>query len=512
MTITGEANDLVLAANPEPKRDRWGRYLLPHPTTGKQQAWTRATTFASSIADTFALTKWQCRMTALGFGQRPDLLAQVQGITDPDDPDVKQRLGRLCDDAQEHAGSRSAANLGTALHTFAEHVDTGRRSIDETPEQWRPHIVAYRTAMDQAGLVCVPEHVERIVCVPDLGVVGTLDRIIGTRIGDLKTGRDLSYAWGEIAIQLALYAHAEWMWDWQADGWAPMPQVDAERALIMHLPAVAPDPTCTLYEVDIATAWDVAVPLAAGVRDWRKRKGLAKQLATVAAPEPESADAERVAWALDRGRKLMSDPSARQIIADSWPDGVARPSGAADWTAADLAAVCAVLDTVEGLVGAPFPEPDPATPPIETPTIPPPLVDLPAIEGGDGQPADPAALAAAAEDAMTLPGERMTLVGPWKVDARRQGRPWPAASVERGYATNVAAAACLRHLWDDDDPEALIRAALSVAIGTDVRPSWTTGGLLGSLTTAQANRLAQIASSFPQDSEVAADLGRRCVA
>lgn len=508
-----------LLVHPEPKRDRYGRYVLPHPETGKSMSWTRATTFASSIADTFALTKWQCRMTALGLGMRRDLLAQVQGITDPDSGDAKKHLGKLVDDAQEHAGSRTAANLGTALHTQTEHVDTGRWSLADVPEQWRGHVAAYRAAMDSAGMACAPEYVERIVCVPELEVVGTLDRLVAdhgtTLIGDLKTGRELSYAWGEIAIQLCCYAHASCMWDWQAETWVEMPAVDQQRALVMHVPAVDPEPTCTLYEVDIEAAWKTAVPLAAGVRRWRKRKGLTSELAVVSArptPVAPPADAERVAWALDRGRKLMADPRAKQMLANGWPDGVARPADSAGWTAANLNAVCAVLNDAEAAIGAPFPDDDPAILRVVAPVIPPPPVELPAVNGGNGDEVGADVLAAAAQDALTLPPERTAMVKPWKAAARRQGRPWPSASTQRGYLINFAALACLRHLWDDDEPEALVRAAMSMAIDTDVQPSWTTGAVFGSLSAAEAQRLERIASAFTEDTDVAAELGRRCVA
>ena len=52
---------------PQPERDRYGRYKIPHPTTGKDMSWTRATTMASSVADTFGLTNWKTRMVAYGL-------------------------------------------------------------------------------------------------------------------------------------------------------------------------------------------------------------------------------------------------------------------------------------------------------------------------------------------------------------------------------------------------------------------------------------------------------------
>src|SRR5215472_13629165 len=119
---------------PEPERDRYGRYILPDPKTGKRRSWTRATTWAQTIADTYALNQWQKRMVALGLAQRPDLLAQVATVLEPDTEGQKRKLDRWCQDAEEHAGASQRSNLGTALHSFLEHLDLGREV--QVPEPW----------------------------------------------------------------------------------------------------------------------------------------------------------------------------------------------------------------------------------------------------------------------------------------------------------------------------------------------------------------------------------------
>src|SRR5215472_1429035 len=116
---------------PEPERDRYGRYILPDPKTGKRRSWTRATTWAQTIADTYALNQWQKRMVALGLAQRPDLLAQVATVLEPD--------------AEEHAGASQRSNLGTALHSFLEHLDLGREV--QVPEPWDQDVAAYRQTL-----------------------------------------------------------------------------------------------------------------------------------------------------------------------------------------------------------------------------------------------------------------------------------------------------------------------------------------------------------------------------
>jgi hypothetical protein len=258
---------------PETKRDRYGRYLLPAVDGKKEQPWTRATTFAKSVADTFGLTQWEVRMVTAGIGMRRDLYA-LAAATPVDD---KDKLNRIAKDAKEAAAASSGANLGTALHSFTEAHDRGEPV--NPPEPWNRDLDAYRDALADAQITAVPEWIERIVIVPDLQVAGTLDRVVRLVdgrlvIGDVKTGKDLSYSWGDIAIQLALYANAPLMWNKTTEQYEPMPQVDRNIGIVMHLPAGKA--TCTIHQVDIAAGWEAA-QLCRQVRAWRSRRNLAAQ-------------------------------------------------------------------------------------------------------------------------------------------------------------------------------------------------------------------------------------------
>ncbi len=66
MTISATVDQLT---RPEPKRDRWGRYLIVPTAGGKARSHTRVTTFAKSIADTYNLTEWAKR-NPFGRAQR----------------------------------------------------------------------------------------------------------------------------------------------------------------------------------------------------------------------------------------------------------------------------------------------------------------------------------------------------------------------------------------------------------------------------------------------------------
>lgn len=245
--------------------NRWGQYVID----GKN--YQRVTTLAGMLDSRHALEKWGRRNVARGLTLRNDILAQVAACPDDD----KTRLDGLCEAALEAAAGSSGANLGTALHEMTARVDAGEDFKPLPP--WDVDVKAYQALCEQAGVTICPEWVETTVVLPALGVAGTLDRIVEVRdrlwIADLKTGRSLDYSWASIAIQLACYAHAEYVWDWEHKDRRPMPDVDQKSALVVHLPAGAG--IATLHVVDIEAGWEAA-QMAVQVRDWRARKNLAR--------------------------------------------------------------------------------------------------------------------------------------------------------------------------------------------------------------------------------------------
>jgi len=489
------------AQRPEPKRDRWGRYVIPHPHTGKEHSWTRATTWAKSCADTFGLTKWELRMTTFGLARRPDLLAQAATVVDPDDRAAKRLLNDVADAAKEAAGASVRRNLGTALHSFTEQVDAGGDPV--IPEAYWADFAAYRQAT--AGLAIDPGHIERIVTLPDLSVAGTFDRLVTydgrLLITDLKTGRDLSYSWGDIAIQLALYAHGETIYDPATDTHEPMPEVDRTVGLVVHLPVG--EGTCTLYHVDLVAGWEMA-QVCGHVRAWRKRKNLASPVVTDTLLEPPDwgpDQAARTAWITDRMATLAGDPSARQQVARAWPEGVPTPK-VGGWTDAHIDLIDAALSSVEQQLGTPFHPGDPAviTAMAAEATREPDV----AIERApawrlldDGDPVSADTVQALRDTVAGLDDRQSAQLGQWARDAVTQRRPWASSDVtERTHAIALAAIACVRHMHDDDEPDGLTRAALGEVIGEDLHPTWRTGAVLGSLSIDEAQRLARLVARF----------------
>lgn len=263
----------------EPRRDQWGRYLLPHPDTGQEQAWTRATTIANTLSDRWALEQWGLRNTVYGIGQRPDLYALASSAQ----PDERELLTRIVDQAQEAAHAQSSANLGTALHRLTERIDSGE--ILDVPDQWKPDVDAYCQTLADHSVKILPEYIERITVVPQVKVAGTFDRIVEVNgelmIADLKTGKHaIQYGTHEIASQLALYSRGQFLWNEEESNGAPydqMPDVSQEQGLIIWLPVG--EARCELHLVDLTLGW-FGVELALQVRDWRSRNDLTEPLQT----------------------------------------------------------------------------------------------------------------------------------------------------------------------------------------------------------------------------------------
>lgn len=328
----------IASMRPEPKRDQYGRYVLPDPASGTDRAWTRATTIAHALDDTHHLTQWKRRMVLQGAATTPDLLLEVPDLAaqlaDAGDDwraarEAKQRLDLLCDAAAEAAGAGEGAKLGTLLHTITEYDDAGR--LDEIAEQLPAELLddlkAYRDVMDAAGIGRPAEYIERIVVNSRVDGAGTFDRLLRLPdgrlvVGDLKTQKSVELGFLSIAIQLAEYAQADAMYDDDAGQLVPLPaELDKSIGIVMHLPVGKA--TCTLYELDLSAGWDAALA-AHQVRQWRDRsKALGRVYVSRQAP--------------------VADQLTRLIAAANHPDALAAlwRNSRDTWTEAHTAAAAA---------------------------------------------------------------------------------------------------------------------------------------------------------------------------
>lgn len=280
------------------KPDRYGRYKLPDPrvvlpgdswqTGMRTGAFTRASTFAKSISDTYKLSQWQQRLVMKGMVIAPELAEEVLDLDVSRDRD---RMNFLAEQLKIRAGSKDAASKGTKVHAMTEDLDTAvdpGALVSEIPEEFKPDLQAYVAAMTKSGYRAVPEYVEKIVLDLELAIAGKFDRILRMpepcptcgrmwRIGDLKTGRDLSYGWIEIAVQLGIYANATLIFDTASKTFQLMPEVCRCLAIVMHLPVGKA--RCTIYEINVEAGYQIGARLCYEVRQWRRYRDLAREIA-----------------------------------------------------------------------------------------------------------------------------------------------------------------------------------------------------------------------------------------
>jgi hypothetical protein len=250
-------------AKVEINRDRYGRPLIIPPTGGKAIAYTRATTIANSLDDASALTAWKMRMAAIGLTTRPDILLSITAAQDD-----KMAVNSLIEDAMEVAGANKAANIGTAIHSFAERLDLGQ-DLGIVPPQWAPDIKAY----EEATKILNNKFIEQFCVLDKFKIAGTPDRIVEYKgelfVADIKTGR-VDHP-NNIAIQLAIYANGL-PYDSATATRSTWGDVNKDKAIIIHLPAGTG--TCKLMWIDIKEGFK-GLEFSMKVRKWRDQKGLA---------------------------------------------------------------------------------------------------------------------------------------------------------------------------------------------------------------------------------------------
>lgn len=272
----------------EVKRDRYGKPLIIPPggkPGGKLVAYNRASSFGDALDDRYFLEKYLQRMAVKGLASRPDLYLAAT-VTPLEN---KSKLNQLVEAAITAAGGGVKASIGTSLHSLTEAMDRGE-DLPVVPAEYRDDLAAYEAATS------VFEHVsiERFLVCDALQVAGTPDRVTknvvplnfddgfslvpALRIGDLKTGSSNGFL-GQHCVQLAIYAHSDY-YDPGTGERTPIEGVDQNWGVIFHAPAG--EGRCDLYAVDLQAGWEAAL-LAADVRAYRKRKGLAVRVAPIQA-------------------------------------------------------------------------------------------------------------------------------------------------------------------------------------------------------------------------------------
>ncbi|MCP4964692.1 MAG: hypothetical protein GY926_05610 [bacterium] len=398
-------------AKPEPKRDSYGRYLItappkilqsgkPSKAKVKPRSYTRATTVAKTLEDTYKLNRWSQRMVAYGMGLREDLRDLAMGHN-PDDS--RQVFENIVDEASTAAETARAANKGTALHRFFEMADQGE-ALSTFPRHVQPHIKRYKQGMATKPFEIVHEHTEQVIALDDYKVAGMVDRFFqltepiqvclqtgkvinlsqGDRIvGDIKTGRTLEWGWLSMTVQAAVYANHSATWN--VDHGHPQGGTRGERvsglrrdvALLIHVPAVEEDPQLELYWLDLEAGWDAFLT----AMEVRGHRSMASKLPTAygkpevkggpsaededstwsdfeAHPDLLAVDEATARWVRGRIRELAGNVKAVADLRNRWPEELPKPFPESP-SLEQVDALVKVLDLVEAKNDIPFGPPRP---------------------------------------------------------------------------------------------------------------------------------------------------------
>jgi hypothetical protein len=357
--------------------DAWtnenNEYVLPHPDNEFESLRAgRASELGKVISNTFTLNRWHKEMVLRGVVARRSILQRAaialhDGLTKKQ---ASKQLWDLCKEAEDVAGSKEPAALGTGFHKLTELYDARKVTLEEVPEPWDRDMLAYAEVLHRAGIVAVPEFTERIVWNRPINTAGRFDRLWcylrhcdRWHVGDVKTGRDLQYGWLEILIQLQAYATATHIFHadppkfgpkWPGEPefaylveqktpdqsyWSAMPEMCTDVGLVLHVPSSGMvdeegEPTGgrmgALYEVDLTTRIEFPLmgyagkgvnptELAVAVQQYQKVRRVARLICRV-----EVTEAGEVRDAPLTLSELIDLTTTRAELEELWADRKAR--------------------------------------------------------------------------------------------------------------------------------------------------------------------------------------------
>jgi hypothetical protein len=281
-------------------------------TRQRHRYYTRVTTYADAITDTYNLMRWQMRRVALGLGQRPDYVRLAAALTDRDDD--RDALDELVGKAKEAAGP-NRADEGTALHALTERIDRGE-DLGNPPPELANDLAAY-AALSERALRFV-ERECRVVC-DELETAGTPDGIAYVaepcpagcgpdvlHVVDTKTG-SVRYP-GKMSTQLAIYAHSD-KYDPATGERTPLGNVCHKWGAIVHLPVE--QGRASPFWLDLEHGWAGAL-LCGPVRRWNAARADDVMRPFTEIPPLEVVDGE----VREVDRRLASDKSGAPAPAE----------------------------------------------------------------------------------------------------------------------------------------------------------------------------------------------------
>jgi hypothetical protein len=268
VTVGIEPTDLLFdEATPVPRGlVTGGRYRLPNRDGSHHPyGWQRVTNLVGAYSDTRALALWQQRMILLGLRARPDLYEELHtmAVDTMDAAALRRELEYLADQAQTAAKADVGRRRGTARHAMVAHFHEGGEVVG-TPSM-RAQLTSYNEVLDAHRLRPVAGLQERVIICEALNCAGRYDNALEDldtavwHIADLKTQRQF-WTLLEVRAQLAIYAHADAMWDEERECYVGMPPVNQELGLVMHMPQEPEherDPV-EILNIDLVKGWQTA--------------------------------------------------------------------------------------------------------------------------------------------------------------------------------------------------------------------------------------------------------------
>lgn len=258
-----------------------GRYWLPDPAD--PAAWVpgalgarhwprgymRTSNLISAYVDQRALMIHEEHRIFEGLQERPDLYAQLAVLQrDPETGKLPYKAAReIAETALVAAKANAASVLGTAYHTALEvRVKTGRLI---GTEEIRDGILALERMMRDRLLVPVPSLAERIVVNTKVQCAGQFDLPlqdysrddVPLLMADLKTKKKDFWGVLEQRAQLAVYAHADAMWDERLQCYVEVPPFDLKRGVLLHVPQGRAETAMEvqLLNLDLEAGWKTAL-------------------------------------------------------------------------------------------------------------------------------------------------------------------------------------------------------------------------------------------------------------
>jgi hypothetical protein len=280
---------------------------VPHPLDGQTVRMARPSGYGGTLSDGFTLEEWKIAQAVIGVSKFEDLYVMANSHPLPAEPIELREVGWWTPWAQYgHEGMDAArsihgAHLGTAIHRWTEQLDAGTLEVSDVPKKFRPHITNYIRVHEELGMEMIPSYRELLISEITLhntkqtkGLCGRLDALRKHESGwlivdDTKTGKQAPKGIDEIAIQLAIYANAQFHWvgTEKVGHWVPAPlNVNKKIATITHIPVHAPDAS-EIIPVDIEWGWQAAKVVAwvLAYRNASKRKNNGLRLSLSALKE-----------------------------------------------------------------------------------------------------------------------------------------------------------------------------------------------------------------------------------